>query len=123
MARATVTILGLKNLRRQLAELPDEMQTGARRAVRDSADEIRDEVRDSIRVDTGRLRAGTRTRLVGADDLTADVGWFDKDLYYAQFLEFGTSSIRADPVLTRAGEAQRLRFPARVRVEVVEAIG
>lgn len=117
MARRTITIEGLEQLLAQLEEIPGEVTEGARRAVRDSAGAVRDETRDTVRVDTGRMRQGTEAR-VSETRLRADVGWFDPDLYYAKFQEFGTSEISANPALTRAAEAERGRLAGRVEAEV-----
>lgn len=120
MARVTIRVdkreLGL--LHRRLDRLTAQITEGAREAVSESADVVRDDVATHVRVDTGRLREQVRVREIGTKGLTADVGWFDHDTYYEQFNEFGTSSISADPVLTRAGEVERGKFPRRVQRHV-----
>jgi HK97 gp10 family phage protein len=114
---ARVTIVGWDRLVRRLDELDDDIREGALKAVQDGADAVRDEARDMVRVDTGRMRQGLKAR-VDESRLRADVGWSDPDLYYAQFQEFGTSEITANPALTVAGEAERRRFPDRVSEDV-----
>lgn len=117
MARTHVTVVGLGRLRRRLADLDDEIHTGAANAVTEAAEAVRDEARDAVRVDTGALRRGLKA-FVDEGALSADVGWRDPDLYYAQYQEFGTSSISANPALTAAAEAERGRFPGRVTEDV-----
>jgi len=117
-SRQTVTVDGLAELRRRLAEVPEEVADAAREAVDEGAEAIREEVERTVRVNTGRARNTIRVRHVGTTGLSADVGWFDPDLYYMRFNEFGTEKITADPVLTRAAEAERVRFPRRVGEEI-----
>lgn len=122
MARTSVTVIGLGRLRRRLEELDDEIRDGALKAVEESARAVQGEARDQIRVRTGAAREGLKV-FERESALSADVGWRDPDLYYVKFLEFGTSSITADPVLTRAAEVERSRFPGRVSEEVRREIG
>jgi len=112
----------LRRLQRQLNEVPEDVQRGAKEAVAESAETVRKQVERTVRVWRGKLKDRVRVREIGAG-LTADVGWFDDDTYYAQFQEFGTSSIEADPVLTTAAEEERARFVDRVRREVREELG
>lgn len=118
MARTTISIEGLNRLRLQLNRVPAHIREGARDAIEESAEAVRDQVRREIRVNTGNLRRSVRIRKIGAHGLSADVGWFSRDDYYVKFQEFGTSSITADPVLTRASAAETARFPRRVRRHV-----
>jgi HK97 gp10 family phage protein len=122
VARTHVTVIGLGQLRRELGDLDDEIHAAALKAVEESARAVQSEARDQIRVRTGRARRELKVR-VRAADLFADVGWSDPDVYYVKFLEYGTSSITADPVLTRAAEAERRRFPGRVTQEVRREVG
>lgn len=122
MSRQTVRIEGLARLRRQMEEVMPAVHAGARAAVEESGDAVRVQVARTVRVRTGRLRRGIRVRDVGAHSMTVEVGWFGRDEYYAKFVEFGTSSITADPVLTRAAEEERTRFPQRVTREIRERL-
>ena len=124
MARITMRLESrdLRRLQRQLNEVPEDVQRGAKEAVAESAETVRKQVERTVRVWRGKLKDRVRVREIGAG-LTADVGWFDDDTYYAQFQEFGTSSIEADPVLTTAAEEERARFVDRVRREVREELG
>lgn len=102
--------------------VPKKVQEGAQEAVEESGEAIREQVERTVRVRTGRLKNRIRVRLVGTRGLTADVGWFDKDTYYAHFQEFGTSKITADPVLTRAGLQEEKHFPKRLREKIQEKL-
>jgi HK97 gp10 family phage protein len=108
----------LQRVHKRLDLLPDRITEGSKEAVQESGEAIREQVERTVRVNTGRLKERIRVRLVGTKGLTADVGWFDKDTYYAQYQEFGTSKITADPVLTRAGVEEEARFPKRLREHI-----
>ena len=112
----------LTQVHRQLDSLPERIKDGAREAVAESGEAVREQVERTVGVFRGRLKNRIRVRQVGALGLTADVGWFDKDTYYAQFVEFGTSSITANPVLTRAAEEERAKFARRVRKHVSDKL-
>lgn len=121
MAR-NVSVEGLDRLARRLNELGEQIRAAALKAVEDAAEAVRDDTRDSVRVDTGRLRNGVEVR-IDRENLSAEVGWFDKDLYYAAFQEHGTTRIPANPALTAAAEAERGRFPGRLGEDVRREIG
>ncbi|MFD6691107.1 HK97-gp10 family putative phage morphogenesis protein, partial [Streptomyces bacillaris] len=100
-----------------LEELPDEVKAALRRAVRTSAEDVRTEVRRGVRVDTGRMRDAIDITYRD-DGLTARVGWDGGGVSYAQFQEFGTSSIPANPQLQPALERERRQIMGRIRDEV-----
>lgn len=112
-----VTVDGLDRLARRLRQLEPAIRDAAVKAVRDAADSVREDTRDSVRVDTGRLRNGVQVRVREAR-LVAEVGWFDRETYYARFQEFGTKRIPANPALTRAAQVERRKFPRRLTDDV-----
>ena len=121
MARR-IGVEGLDELKKRLDRLGEQIEAGVLKAVEESAQAVRTDARSSVRVDTGRLQRGLIVR-INRSKLTAEVGWFDKDLYYAAFQEFGTSSVPANPALTGAAEAERPRFVRRLTEEVRREIG
>lgn len=112
----------LNQVRKQLDSLPDRIKEGAQAAVEESGEAVREQVERTVGVYKGRLKNDVRVRQIGVHGLTADVGWFADADYYAQFVEFGTSKIEANPVLTRAAEEERARFPRRVRKHVSDKL-
>lgn len=122
MARVRIAVYGMKRLQRDLDKLPPAIAEGAQEAVDDTAEAVRQDAADNVRYYPGHnrspdhLRNTVRTRKIAP--LSTDVGWFDEDSHYATFLEHGTSSIEADPVLTRAAEAERAEFVKRLRAAV-----
>lgn len=121
MASSKTTVTGIDKLSGDLTRLSKQIRESVRPAVKQSAEAVRQETRSGVRVDTGALRDGVEVRLVD-DDLSAEVGWTDPDLYYATFQEHGTSKIPANPALTAAAEIERRRFLDRVSDRVREAL-
>lgn len=117
-----VTIEGLDELRRRLAEVGEQIREAAGKAIEEAAEAVQEDAQQQVRVDTGAMKRGLKTWVKKAK-LTADVGWRDPKLYYAAFQEHGTSSIPANPALTAAAEAERRRLPGRVGEDVRRAIG
>lgn len=88
-------------------------------AVAESAREIRDEARKDVPVDEGTLRDNITADING---LRAKVGVFDPDAYYAGYVEFGTSEMRAQPFLGPSAEKERTRLEKRIRKHVERAV-
>ncbi|WP_033818883.1 HK97-gp10 family putative phage morphogenesis protein [Kitasatospora sp. MBT63] len=118
----TVSIEGLERLRPRLSELAEEIVTALRKAVRESAEDVRRETLLNVRKDTGTLQRKLDIRYK-AEGLRAEVGWFDRDAYYAAFQEFGTKSITARPALGPAIEAERNRIKDRLSDELRRELG
>ncbi|MDT0270256.1 HK97 gp10 family phage protein [Streptomyces sp. DSM 44915] len=112
---------GIEGLRDRLEELPDEVRAALRRAVREAAEDVRAEVRAGVRVDTGRMRDAVDITYRDTG-LTARVGWDGTGVSYAQFQEFGTSSIPANPQLQPALERERGQITGRIRDEVKKVL-
>ncbi|MGI5443824.1 HK97-gp10 family putative phage morphogenesis protein [Streptomyces shenzhenensis] len=115
--RAHVTVTGVARLRRRLDELPEEIKQALAAAVQESAEAVRDDVKHNVPVASGRLQRTVKVRS-REDGLVADVGWFDRDEYYAYFVEFGTRRAPAQPVLRPALERERAHYRRRLTAEV-----
>lgn len=118
----TVDVSGLRQARGRLEELPRELKDACRRAVADGAEAVKEQTESTVPVDSGHLSRNVRVRR-REGGLSADVGWFDKKSYYAAFIEHGTESIRAQPTLGPALEAERPRLPRRLRDEIRKLFG
>ncbi|MFH9134439.1 HK97-gp10 family putative phage morphogenesis protein [Streptomyces sp. NPDC017524] len=117
MSARVTRIEGLDRLRGQLAALVPELEEAAKRATKDSAEAVRDDARGKVRVDTGNLR--DKLDIHYSDEgKTADVGWKDREDWYASVHEHGTRRIPANPALGPALEAERTKFEERLRTEV-----
>lgn len=117
----TISIDGMRELRRALEDLPDEVKAALRKAIKESAEAVRDEVKKTVPVATGNLRESVDIRYED-DGLTAKVGWWKRDDYYARWVEFGTTSRPAQPSLGPATELERLHIVDRLREHVRRAI-
>ena len=117
----TMQVEGLDQLRERMHELPDEIRAGATAALHEAAEAIESDMRDGVPVDTGTLQESITARVTEAD-LRADVGPMGQDAYYGAFVEHGTSSQAAQPFAGPAGEAERGRFPDRLREHVGDHI-
>lgn len=112
-----VEIQGLDRLRARLAELAPDITAAAKKAVNESAEAVRDEARQGVRVDSGNLRESTDIAYED-EGMRAEIGWRDRDDWYASLHEHGTRRIPARPVLGPALEAERTKFPDRITAEV-----
>lgn len=116
-----VNIQGIDRLRSRLEELGPEIIAAAKRAVRESAEDVKAEARQKVHVDTGNLRDSVDIKYEN-DGLRAEVGWRDRDDWYASLHEHGTRRIPANPVLRPAIEGERTKLPARIKAEVRRAV-
>ncbi|GAA2985312.1 HK97-gp10 family putative phage morphogenesis protein [Streptomyces fulvorobeus] len=114
---ARFRIVGLEQLRDRLAELEPELMEASKRAVEASAEAVQEDTRQNVRVKSGNLRDKVAVHY-SSNHLKAQVGWKDRDDWYAAAQEFGTKSIPAHPALGPALEAERARFEERLRAEV-----
>jgi HK97 gp10 family phage protein len=114
-------IAGLKELRGRLEDLGDELLDACKAAIEESAEAVQEQTERTVPVDQGRLKQTVRIRYRDGK-LTALVGWFDKDTYYATFVEHGTVSQSAQPSLHPALEAERSKLVDRVRAHVRRAV-
>jgi HK97 gp10 family phage protein len=76
----------------------------------------------NVPVDTGALRDGIEIRY-SASGQNAQVGIWRPDLYYALFVEWGTTIRPAVPFATPAAEKARATFPRNVITEVRRKVG
>jgi HK97 gp10 family phage protein len=121
MGKSTVSIEGLSEVKAALANMGPAIRAAVAQAVKESAAEVESTMKRTVPVDTGDLQRGIETKSSG--EMTAEVGVFKKELYYAQFVEHGTSSAPAQPFMLPAAEAERRRFPQRVQAAVKKATG
>ncbi|MFJ3597900.1 HK97-gp10 family putative phage morphogenesis protein [Streptomyces sp. NPDC090126] len=115
-------IEGLDALRDQLADLTPTIRAAGFKALKDSAEAIRADAARGVRVDSGNLRNSAKARFYNSQ-LRAEIGWWDRDDFYAILHEFGTRKIPARPALGPAIEAERTRIAARIQAEVRRALG
>lgn len=106
-------VIGGARLRADLAAMADDVEAECVEIVHESAEAIVAGTRARVAFDTGALYDGIEARY-SPDGLSAEVGWFDDALFYAPFVESGTSAQPAQPALGPAAEEERARLPERV---------
>ena len=119
MPRYVIKVTNSTKVKRQIKELPDHMRDGLRLAVKASAKQLKADARKRAPVESGDLRRSIRYR-VDKDGLGATVIVGE---YYGRFVEFGTSSMEAQPYLRPAAALERARFRNRISDEVRQALG
>lgn len=119
--RKTTRIDGLDQLGRAFDEVSDEVRAASHEAVVESAEQIRDDTSATVRHDEGGLSEGVEARY-SDEGLTAEIGWFADELYYAEFAEHGTSSFPPAPSLEPAHEAEMQRLPERIADKINRAV-
>ncbi len=131
-----VRVSGFRELDQRLARLEAALpEERVRKALHDGAQVLVDEMRRLAPVDTGRLRDSIQAvddrdaRVYGkvsAGDVSVYVGPVgsteDGDVFYARFIEFGTSRRAAEPFLRPALAARREQAEERVLADLSRAI-
>lgn len=90
--------------------------------VRRTAEAAAELERSLVPVRTGALRGGITVRY-SETGASAQVGIWDPELYYALFVEWGTSTHPAHPFGTPAAEEASTRFVPNVVSEVRKRVG
>ncbi|MEU9972348.1 HK97-gp10 family putative phage morphogenesis protein [Streptomyces sp. NPDC051014] len=117
-----VRIDGIARLRQRLEELEPQIIEALQKAVKESAEAVQGETERTVPVDhsgrdTHHLKDHVDIRY-DENGLAAEVGWFDRESYYARFVEHGTRSIPPQPSLGPALELERTRYVRRLTEEV-----
>lgn len=111
MARVRVRVIGEDRILARLRDIIDAMKSGSANGSRDAAEFIKDRAQELVPVDTGRLRDSIRVTEVGPRTFTVGPG---DEVEYAEYVEFGTSRMAAQPYMRPAAELARREFPQRV---------
>jgi HK97 gp10 family phage protein len=119
---ATLDQGSLRELEQALTRAATKAKEGVAAGVALTAEMIVSRERALVPVDTGKLRDGIRAHY-SRDGLSAKVGLFDPDLYYALFVEWGTSIRPAAPFATPAAEKARVEFAGTVLTELRRKVG
>lgn len=101
----------LSELKAATADAVKALVQGLEEGVKEAAHAVRNDAKRNVPVDTGTLRDGIGAQTRG---LKADVAVFDKDAFYGEFIEHGTSTRPARPFMLPAAERERKRFVKRL---------
>lgn len=113
MARAKVTVKGLRDLERKLQQLPRDLESEAEAATKAEADEVYKSMRARVPQSSGTLRGAIGRRQQGP--LSMEVGVLGaRRAWWGALVEFGTSTRPATPFAEPAAREAEGRFPARM---------
>nr|WP_278377190.1 HK97-gp10 family putative phage morphogenesis protein [Brucella anthropi] len=121
-------VIGLESLKRKLLAIPEQAKAEIRKAMETSAEEIVRFAKSLAPVDTGDLQMsiswtwgdapdGTMIlgRVVGdKNDLVITIYAGGSEAYWARWVEFGTSKMKAQPFFLPAYRANRKRVRGRI---------
>jgi len=98
-----VKVVGLKTVTSNIDRYSKEIDIGVQGAMEKVTELIVEKARSLAPVETGDLRASVQTavRKMASDIVTGSV---EATIKYAQYIEFGTSTQKAQPFLTPALE-------------------
>lgn len=117
--RGKVTISGLDQLDKRLAELPKVVERGALRAVRLETHDVAEDMRANAPVLTGELKRGIQEEI----DAKTIEGRAVSTARHTTFVVHGTSDTSANDFMEPAGQRSRARFPQRAKAEVLKELG
>lgn len=106
MARSMTTVHGIPQARAAIEDLGRRLHEAADEAAEAAAEEAAEQMRQDVAVDEGEALESIEVTKVGEG--MYEVGpHSDHDV----FLEFGTTTMDAQPFVGPAGESQRTQFP------------
>ena len=111
MARVRVRVIGEERILARLRDMIEAMRKGGDEGSREVAEFIKDRAQQLVPVDTGRLRDSIRVNELGPRSYSVGPG---DEVEYAEYVEFGTSRMAAQPYMRPAAELARQEFPRRV---------
>lgn len=94
-------LTGARSTIRRFRRLPSAMNDASTEVLHQWAEDVEGTAKDLAPVDTGTLK-GNITHFVRESERFARVGTFDPEVYYAKFVENGTSDTPEQPFLRPA---------------------
>lgn len=94
-----IKVEGGDAVRRALTRLVTSMHEAGEEVAETWADEVLEKAKTAIPVRSGYLAKSIDKKITKGAKPDAHVGFWKKDAYYSQFVEFGTSSMSAQPFL------------------------
>lgn len=117
-----VEITGIKALAKKLGLAEEQINSAARRTVKETAEGVKKRAKDLVPVESGRLQRSINASY-SSNGLQAEVKNTNNQAYYGQFIEYGTSSRPARPFMTPAAEGQRRKIKRRLEQHVKKELG
>lgn len=117
-------VLGGKRAKRALARLTTDMHETQEAVTQRWAEQVYAGAVADVPKDTGDLVRALEKRLKAAGAKSdAQVGVWDKDAYYGQFVEWGTSKMAAQPFMYPNASRANRNIRAWVREEFERRVG
>jgi HK97 gp10 family phage protein len=114
MSGLTVEIKGVDEAVLKFNRFDTVVADRVRAVVKDIAHDIERGAKQKCPVDTGRLRASITTQL-SSDGFGAEIG---TNVDYAEYVEFGTVKMEAQPYLFPSLEEQRTHYENQMKAAV-----
>lgn len=115
-----VKVTGVAAARRAFARLTRDVHEAQEEVAEQWAEHTRDGAQARVAIDTGNLGSAIESRVKGEGaDADAQVGIWEDDAYYGQFVEFGTEKQLAQPFLYPAATDANREVP-RWTAEAIE---
>ena len=117
MSKADITVHGLGELKRALANVASETRKGAEAAVAEEVAAVRDDAVKFAPRHTGKLEAGIHAEPAGLS------GTVRSTARHSQFVEHGTYKDPAQPFMQPAAVRSRRRLPERAAAIIRAFLG
>ena len=111
-------IRGLNRWESWVEDIPQEVELEVKSLVAETAYRVEADAKRLVPIDTGHLRRSIETAFSDRG-LVASVG---TNVYYAVYVEFGTSKHHAQPFLIPAFVKHKERFERKLR-EIMDGVG
>lgn len=118
---ARVNDASLRRMQARIDEANERIHAATRAAVTITAELAALVETQRVPVDTGALRKGIKVKY-SAGGLRARIGIFDPDLYYAVFVEWGTTARPPMPFAVPAAERARAEFAENTRAQMARVV-
>ncbi|GAA0989239.1 hypothetical protein Q7689_09790 [Nocardiopsis tropica] len=118
-----VKVIGTKTAKRALARLRTAMHDVQEEVAHKWADEMYAGAIADVPIDEGDLGAALEKRVKGRGPTAeGQVGVWDADAYYGQFVEFGTSKMAAQPFMYPNAAKANKKVPGWIRDGINERL-
>ncbi len=121
---ADVKLDGLEDLLTELGKLGKEGEKIEREILKKAGEKVKDAIIKEAPQRTGNLKKNIKVSNIKRIDGAAMIDVYpSKDAFYAPFLEFGTTSMKADPFMSRGYENSKEEVEDLIVEEIKKGLG
>jgi len=121
---ADMKLEGVENLLTELDKLGKEGEKIERITLVKAGDKVKDAIVNEAPHRTGNLKKNIKVSNIKRIDGAAMIDVYpSKDAFYAPFLEFGTTSMKADPFMSRGYENSKEEVEDLIVEEIKKGLG